>query len=478
MSSTTDRLRRGFLALLALAAVAGAFAFSFILNNNTGIPIKWPAGNVQIRLLLGDTANLEDGTSFNQTARTAALAWNATIGSIRFQTETATGNPGDHNGVNEMAFATRAFNRDFGDDVLAIATTWAIGNKRTEGDILFNTATYTWNSYRGDRRGNVIDLQRVALHELGHVLGLDHPDEDGQQVDAIMNSRIGNSDSLREDDIAGARQLYGSPSIPANDAFANARLITGTPFSIQATNTLATKEPGEPDHAGDAGGHSVWFTWTAPTGGTVALDTKGSYYDTTLAVYTGTQVANLIPIAADDDIEDGVIQASELSFIATAETSYHFAVDGFDGDTGGFRLSLTVDGVTGAAPTIINQPRSITRNVTNGAGFSVTATGSDPLTFQWFFNGNPISGATNAAYSINNVATANAGNYHCVVTNVLGSATSNTAVLTVNAPPPPSAPPSSGGGGGGGGAPSLWFVAVLAGLGLARACARRLARNK
>jgi hypothetical protein len=39
---------------------------------------------------------------------------------------------------------------------------------------------------------SAFDIQRVALHELGHVFGLDRPDEAGQQVDAIMDSFISN----------------------------------------------------------------------------------------------------------------------------------------------------------------------------------------------------------------------------------------------------------------------------------------------
>jgi hypothetical protein len=58
------------------------------------------------------------------------------------------------------------------------------------------------------------------------------------------------------------------------------------------------------------------------------------------------------------------------------------------------------------------------------------------------------------------------------VTNAAGSVTSNGVALTVRSSTPPP-PPSSGGGGGGGGAPSLWFVAVLAALGLGRLLNRR-----
>lgn len=78
----------------------------------------------------------------------------------------------------------------------------------TEGDIVFNQ-TIRWNSYRGPVWPTSTDIFRVALHELGHLLGLDHPDGAGQNVDAIMNSQIGNTDNLTADDVAGVRAIYG-----------------------------------------------------------------------------------------------------------------------------------------------------------------------------------------------------------------------------------------------------------------------------
>ena len=109
-----------------------------------------------------------------------------------------------------------------------------------------------------------------------------------------------------------------------------------------------------------------------------------------------------------------------------------------------------------AAPTITTQPQSQT--VTTGANvqFSVTASGKPTPTYQWYFNGAAISGATNSTFSLASAQSTNAGNYTVTISNSSGSVTSNTATLTVNAP---AAAPS--GGGGGGGAPSLWFYGVL-----------------
>ena len=82
-------------------------------------------------------------------------------------------------------------------------------------------------------------------------------------------------------------------------------------------------------------------------------------------------------------------------------------------------------------PAITMQPINTIVNEGSGATFSITATGSAPLAYQWLYNGNNIFGATNSTYSIASAALANAGNYSVVVTNMVGSVASTAALLTV-----------------------------------------------
>ncbi len=89
------------------------------------------------------------------------------------------------------------------------------------------------------------------------------------------------------------------------------------------------------------------------------------------------------------------------------------------------------------APTITAQPQSQTVNVGAPASFSVTATGTAPLGYQWKKGGSDIAGATASTYSIAAAQTTDAGSYTVVVSNVAGSATSNAATLTVNSLPAP-----------------------------------------
>ena len=93
-----------------------------------------------------------------------------------------------------------------------------------------------------------------------------------------------------------------SAAAPANDDFANASALTGLPAGATGTNVDATTESGEPEPwENTPGGHSVWWTWTAPADGDVTVDTCGSDFDTLLAVYTGDSVAALTTVAFNDN---------------------------------------------------------------------------------------------------------------------------------------------------------------------------------
>lgn len=70
-----------------------------------------------------------------------------------------------------------------------------------------------------------------------------------------------------------------------NDALADAALLEGESWALASHNRAATKEVGEPPHAGNGGGASLWWRWTAPRDGWYRLSAAGSEIDTLLAVY-------------------------------------------------------------------------------------------------------------------------------------------------------------------------------------------------
>jgi PKD repeat protein len=91
--------------------------------------------------------------------------------------------------------------------------------------------------------------------------------------------------------------------------------------------------------------------------------------------------------------------------------------------------------VTNAPPSITSPPQNALAAVGANTGFSVTASGTPPLGYQWRFGGSPLANATDTGLSLNGVICATAGLYDVVVSNVAGVRTSGVAVLTVVAPP-------------------------------------------
>ncbi len=95
----------------------------------------------------------------------------------------------------------------------------------------------------------------------------------------------------------------------------------------------------------------------------------------------------------------------------------------------------TASAASGSAPTITQQPQSQTVIKTQTASFSVTATGTGPLGYQWYFNSGVIAGATASTYTKSNIQTTDAGSYSVTVTNAGGATPSVNAILTVTVPP-------------------------------------------
>jgi hypothetical protein len=92
---------------------------------------------------------------------------------------------------------------------------------------------------------------------------------------------------------------------------------------------------------------------------------------------------------------------------------------------------------TGAPPSIVTQPQSQVVDLGANVSFNVVAAGSQPLSYQWRFNGTNIVGATGTSLAVSNVLVRDAGNYSVRVTNAFGSVISSNALLAFKEPPTP-----------------------------------------
>ncbi len=130
-----------------------------------------------------------------------------------------------------------------------------------------------------------------------------------------------------------------NPSTAPSNTFAGRTALTGANVSASGNSNGATKQPGEPAHAGNTGGKSVWWKWTAPRSGQVTIDTAGSNFDTLLAVYKGTSL-NTLSLVKSNNNHSAIAPRSRVIFNAVAGTVYAIAVDGVGGASGAVKLSI------------------------------------------------------------------------------------------------------------------------------------------
>src|SRR5690348_2042009 len=137
-------------------------------------------------------------------------------------------------------------------------------------------------------------------------------------------------------------------------------------------------------------------------------------------------------------VDSAMVTSHQVSLSGlTAGTTYYYQVQSTDtksnhGKSGGHTFK-TGNGV-GTPPAITTQPVNQTLTAGQTATFSVVASGTAPLSYQWQKNGTNISGATASSYTTPATATSDSGStFRVIVTNSAGTATSNAATLTVNA---------------------------------------------
>ena len=218
--------------------------------------------------------------------------------------------------------------------------------------------------------------------------------------------------------IAGATSAtYSIPSAASGDAGSYAAVATNSAGSATSgaatlTVTSATSAPvftTQPVSQTVAPGSAATFTVAASGNPAPTYQwQKGG-----VNIAGATSATYSIPNAAPGD-------AGSYAAVATNSA----------GSVASNTATLSISSTT-MAPTITAQPVGLTVAPDGEASFSVSASGNPSPTYQWYFGGAVISGATSATLTLSNVQAANAGNYYVSVTNSAGSVISTSANLTV-----------------------------------------------
>lgn len=160
-----------------------------------------------------------------------------------------------------------------------------------------------------------------------------------------------------------------------------------------------------------------------------------------IVTYASEEGGGTFSLLLDDEI---VVSETELSstgdwdtystYSATVSLTEGEHIIQFNIETPGYNLDnieFVSNNPPDIAPVITTQPQSTTVKITKDATISVTATGADPLSYQWYFDGVAISDETESSLTISGVTIDDEGEYYVVISNSLGEVTSDTVSLTV-----------------------------------------------
>jgi autotransporter-associated beta strand protein len=334
-------------------------------------------GNISLQLTLGPTVSPPSNDNFaNRITLTGAHLNNVAGSNVA-----ATAEPG------EPLHA----------DALGLKSVWWTWTAPSSGGL---TLTSSGTSIRGGPLDTVLAIYTGdSVSALTSVAGNDE-DDFGYESTVTCNVTSNVTYQIAVDGFEGDEgqirlrlDLAAAFPVPVNDDFVNRKALSGSGFATNGSNVGATFEAGEPTHLLIFGGKSVWYRWTAPMAGSVSLTVSNDLLDTVVTVYRGTSLDTLTFVAGNDENPLTAIDGdSAVYFNVVSNVTYQIAVDGVDGDTGNFRLRLTMD-VADPVPENNNFINRITITGTNttvtGSNVGATIEPNEPL-HRGYYGGNSV----------------------------------------------------------------------------------------
>jgi subtilisin family serine protease len=221
---------------------------------------------------------------------------------------------------------------------------------------------------------------------------------------------------------------FAITSRPPNDRFENRQVLSGSESDVSGSNIAATLDSNEPVNPTSSGVHSVWWEWAALANGAAVITTVGSDFDTTLAVYEGSSLENLVLVASNDDF-NGL--TSKVSFAAQANTSYSIQLNGYAQSVGNIVLNYPSDSDGLSGPAIVGNPSDLTIVSGRAISLKVEVEGSEPFSYQWLKDDLAIEGATASTFVKASALPEDSGLYSVRVSNAFGAVTSSPAIVAV-----------------------------------------------
>jgi sugar lactone lactonase YvrE len=275
----------------------------------------------------------------------------------------------------------------------------------------------------------------IAVDGSGNIFVSEQQNFDIRKITSsgVVTTLAGTAGAVGSTDGTGAAAQFNQPAGIATDGNGNiyvAEYGSGTIRKVTPAGVVTTLA-GKAGSQGSADGTGSAAQFDAPSG--VAVDASGNVFvadekNNTIRKITPAGVVTTLggtPLVPGNTNGTGAAALFNQPFDVVVDGSGNIYVADASND-------LIRKGSFSSAPQVQTQPSDQYVSAGGSATFTVAATGATALSYQWNFNGSPISGATGSSYTVANAQSANAGSYTVTVTDAAGSVTSSAANLTIN----------------------------------------------